>query len=134
MSVQGSAPQRRTGRLARRALRGVPALLAVALVPALACGASLAHSAIPPPEGSRPPARPAAGGRAAVEGGEQRVLQGRPVSMDEAVEMAQRRFNARVVRAEVVERDGRRVYVLRLLSDDGRVFNVRVDAATGSMQ
>ena len=48
--------------------------------------------------------------------------------MDEAVDLAQRRYNARVVRAEVSERDGRRVYLLRLLSDDGRVFNVRVDA------
>jgi uncharacterized membrane protein YkoI len=48
--------------------------------------------------------------------------------------MAQRRYNARVVRAEVSERGGRRVYLLRLLSDDGRVFNVRVDAATGSFQ
>ena len=56
------------------------------------------------------------------------------MSLDEAVDAAQRRFNARVVRAEVEERGGRRVYLLRLLSSDGRVFNVRVDAATGSMQ
>jgi hypothetical protein len=27
--------------------------------------------------------------------------------------------------------DGRKVYVLKLLSDDGRVINVRIDAATG---
>jgi uncharacterized membrane protein YkoI len=58
----------------------------------------------------------------------------RQISMDEAVDLAQRRYKARVVRAEVSERGGRRVYLLRLLSEDGRVFNVRVDAATGSIQ
>ena len=58
----------------------------------------------------------------------------RQISMDEAIDLAQRRYNARVVRAEVSDRGGRRVYLLRLLSDDGRVFNVRVDAATGSIQ
>jgi uncharacterized membrane protein YkoI len=63
-----------------------------------------------------------------------RSLADRQISMDEAVDMAQRRYNARVVRAEVSERGGRRVYLLRLLSDDGRVFNVRVDAATGNIQ
>jgi hypothetical protein len=127
MSVQRSTAQRRAGRPARRAPRRTLLLLAV-LLP------GLAGAAIPPLDPARPPGRPAAGGPAAVEGGELRVLQGRQLSMDEAVELAQRRFNARVVRAEVVERDGRRVYLLRLLSEDGRVFNVRVDAATGSMQ
>jgi uncharacterized membrane protein YkoI len=63
-----------------------------------------------------------------------RTLADRQISMDEAVDLAQRRYNARVVRAEVSERGGRRVYLLRLLSSDGRVFNVSVDAATGSIQ
>lgn len=57
------------------------------------------------------------------------------VSMDEAIDRAQRRYRARVVRAERSESGGRVVYVLRLLSDeDGRVFTVRVDAQTGAMQ
>jgi uncharacterized membrane protein YkoI len=55
------------------------------------------------------------------------------VSLDEAIEMAQRRFNARVVRSEVAQQDRRRVYVLRMLSEDGRVFVVRIDAASGGI-
>jgi len=56
------------------------------------------------------------------------------VSLDEAVSRAERQFGARVVRTEVQDEDGRKVYVLKLLSDDGRVFTVRIDAATGSMR
>ncbi len=57
------------------------------------------------------------------------------VSLDEAIDMAQKRYRARVVRADTTENDGRRTYVLRLLSDDdGRVWTVRVDAATGAMR
>jgi uncharacterized membrane protein YkoI len=37
-----------------------------------------------------------------------------------------------VVRAEVAETDGRKFYVLRLLSEDGRVWSIRVDANTGA--
>ncbi len=56
------------------------------------------------------------------------------ISLDQAVQMAQARYGARVVRADT-ERSGDRVYYrLRLLSPDGRVFSVRVDAQTGSMQ
>ena len=55
------------------------------------------------------------------------------VSLDQAVAMAERRFNARVVKAGVSESNGRRVYVLRLLSEQGRVWTVRVDADSGSM-
>ena len=56
------------------------------------------------------------------------------MSLDQAVQMAQSRYGARVVRADT-ERNGDRVYYrLRLLSPDGRVFSVRVDAQTGSMQ
>jgi uncharacterized membrane protein len=56
------------------------------------------------------------------------------VSLDEAVRMAESRFNARVVRTEVQDEDGRKVYVLKLLSEDGRVITVRIDAATGRMR
>lgn len=104
------------------------------LAPVLALAAGLCFAAIPPVDSSRPLRQGDARVGDRLDGGDVRVQQGRPISMDEAIDMAQRRYNARVVRAEVSERDGRRVYVLRLLSDDGRVFNVRVDAATGSMQ
>jgi len=36
-----------------------------------------------------------------------------------------------VIRAETRESNGRRVHQLRLLSDDGRVWTVRIDAANG---
>ena len=55
------------------------------------------------------------------------------VSLDQAVAMAERRFNAKVVKAGVTESNGRRVYVLRLLSEQGRVWTVRVDADSGSV-
>jgi uncharacterized membrane protein YkoI len=54
------------------------------------------------------------------------------ISKDQAIEMAQRRYKARVVRAEASDNGGRRVYVLRMLSDEGRVWTVRIDAQTGN--
>lgn len=56
------------------------------------------------------------------------------ISLDRAVSMAERRFNARVVRAETRDGGDRVIYVLRLLNDAGRVWTVRVDASTGAMQ
>lgn len=55
------------------------------------------------------------------------------LTLDEAVQRAERRYHARVVKAEAHNNDGRTVYVLRLVSNDGRVFTVRVDAQTGNM-
>lgn len=54
------------------------------------------------------------------------------VSLDAAVAAAQERYRARVVKAEVQDSDGRRVYTLRLLGADGRVWTIRIDAATGA--
>jgi uncharacterized membrane protein YkoI len=56
------------------------------------------------------------------------------ITLDEAVSRAERQYHARVVRTDVQDEDGRQVYVLKLLSDDGRVFTVRIDAATGRMR
>jgi uncharacterized membrane protein YkoI len=55
------------------------------------------------------------------------------VSLDQAVEMAQRRFRAKAVKAQTVESDGRRVHQIRLLSAEGKVWTVRVDAESGAM-
>lgn len=55
------------------------------------------------------------------------------ISMDQAVRLAQRRFRARVVRAETQTQGDRTIYVLRMLDSTGRVFAVRVDAASGAM-
>jgi uncharacterized membrane protein YkoI len=53
------------------------------------------------------------------------------LSMGQAVRMVEQRFGARVVRAGTEQQDGRTVYVLRVLDRSGRVFTVRVDAASG---
>ncbi len=54
------------------------------------------------------------------------------ISKDQAIELAQRRYKARVVRAEASDNGRRRAYVLRMLSDEGRVWTVRIDAQTGN--
>jgi uncharacterized membrane protein YkoI len=52
------------------------------------------------------------------------------ISLDIAIEQAEKRHKARVVRAERSEEGGRLVYVLRLLSDE-RVWTVKVDSESG---
>ena len=58
---------------------------------------------------------------------------GATLSMDQAVQMVEQRYHARVVRAQTQNEEGRTVYVLRLLNDSGKVWTVRVDAASGSV-
>lgn len=53
------------------------------------------------------------------------------LTLDAAVARAEKQYNARVVRAEEKQSGERRVYQIRLLSSDGRVFDVTVDADTG---
>lgn len=55
------------------------------------------------------------------------------LSLDQAVEMAQRRYRAKAVRAETIRQGDRRVHQIRLLGSDGKVWNVRVDAESGAM-
>ena len=55
------------------------------------------------------------------------------MSLDQAVSMVEKRFKARVVRTETRNEGDRKVYVLRLLNEAGRVWTVRVDAASGSV-
>ena len=56
------------------------------------------------------------------------------VTGEEGVRMAEAQYRARVVRTDVQDEDGRKVYVLKLLSEGGRVITVRIDAATGRMR
>lgn len=68
-------------------------------------------------------------------GGKQRQQQGSDsgISLDAAVRQAERKYGARVIRAETrTTSDGRRQHVLRLLSEDGRVWTVKIDAASGT--
>jgi uncharacterized membrane protein YkoI len=76
------------------------------------------------------PATAADHGHRGRDGGS-RVADGRALSLDEAVARAERRYKARAVRAEEKRHGDRVEYRIRLLGEDGRVFEVRVDAATG---
>jgi uncharacterized membrane protein YkoI len=76
------------------------------------------------------PGAGAANGRHGRSGSE-RALADRAISLDEAVAQAERRHKARAVRAEERRRGDRVEYRIRLLAGDGRVFEVRIDAATG---
>jgi len=58
---------------------------------------------------------------------------GSALSLDQAVKLVEQRFQARVVKAETQQEGGRTVYVLRLLSDSGKVWTVRVDASSGAV-
>jgi hypothetical protein len=53
------------------------------------------------------------------------------LTLDQAVEMVQRRYTARVVRAEETHEGEEVIYRIRLLSADGHVFTVRVNARSG---
>jgi len=75
-----------------------------------------------------------AGGRVQFDEPQPRASIRSGVSLDEAVRRAERQFNARVVKADTITVDGRKTYVLRLVTGDGRVITVRVDADSGAMQ
>jgi uncharacterized membrane protein YkoI len=62
------------------------------------------------------------------------VVASAAVSMDEAVRMVEQHFHARVVKTQTQQDNGHTVYVMRLLNDSGKVWTVRVDAASGSLQ
>ncbi len=54
------------------------------------------------------------------------------LSRQQALQLVQSRYRARVVRTEQVEQSGRHVFVFRLLSADGKVWTVRIDAQSGA--
>jgi|SRR5580658_7772024 hypothetical protein len=57
------------------------------------------------------------------------------LSMDQAVKMVEKRFHARVLKAEPQKDAGRNVYVLKLLNEKtGHVWTVHVDAANGAVK
>jgi hypothetical protein len=55
------------------------------------------------------------------------------LSIDQAVKMVEKRYHAKVVRRQAQQEDGHLVYVLRVLSDSGHVWTVRVDPVSGSI-
>jgi len=75
---------------------------------------------------------PAQAGRTADPG--LRVAQAdERISLAEATRMVQQRYGGQVLRAEAKRDNGRTVYRIRVLTEDGRVRTVHVDAATGRM-
>jgi hypothetical protein len=77
---------------------------------------------------------PVPGGAAGIERESPTEVRHDGISLDEAVRRAEAQYRARVVRTDVQDEDGRKVYVLKRLSEDGRVITVRIDAATGRMR
>jgi len=55
----------------------------------------------------------------------------RGISLDEAVSRVRRQSDGRILSAETVRKNGRRVYRIKVLSQDGRVSRVDIDADTG---
>ncbi len=50
------------------------------------------------------------------------------MSLEEAAERVARQYDAQVVSAHTIERDGRRIHVIRILTRDGVVRTIRVPA------
>jgi hypothetical protein len=51
-----------------------------------------------------------------------------PITLQEAAERVARQHDAKVVSARTIERDGRRIHVIRILTQEGVVRTVRVPA------
>jgi uncharacterized membrane protein YkoI len=56
------------------------------------------------------------------------------MSLDAAVAMVRERFGGKVISASTTDQGGRKVHVIKLLSDQGRVTTVKVDAQSGRIQ
>jgi uncharacterized membrane protein YkoI len=91
-------------------------------LPVAAVLLAIAFAAVPVTAATADNGRRESGARQASE---------RAISLDEAVARAERRYKARAVRAEEKRHGDRIEYRIRLLADDGRVFEVRIDAASG---
>jgi uncharacterized membrane protein YkoI len=53
------------------------------------------------------------------------------ISMDEAVARARQNNKDKVLSVETIRVDGRKVYRIKMLTQDGRVTRTRIDARTG---
>jgi uncharacterized membrane protein YkoI len=52
-------------------------------------------------------------------------------SLDDAITLVKEEIGGRVLRAETLQRDNRTVYQVRIITDDGRVRTINVDAQNG---
>jgi len=53
------------------------------------------------------------------------------ISLDEAVRQARKRHNGKVLSAETTRVDGRKVHRIKILTQDGRVKRMTIDAGSG---
>lgn len=77
------------------------------------------------------PSAPAGGGVVAPVGPQFTAYAREGISLDEAVARVRRQTGGRIIKATARSNNGQTVYHIRVLTADGRVFTVRVDAASG---
>ncbi|BCX81174.1 hypothetical protein MIT9_P0752 [Methylomarinovum caldicuralii] len=53
------------------------------------------------------------------------------ITVEEAAKAVQQQIKGRVLGAKTVTEDGRKIHVIRILTPNGRVRHIRVDAASG---
>lgn len=53
------------------------------------------------------------------------------ISLDEAVRRARQQYKGKVLSAETIRVDGRKIYRIKILTKNGRVKRIRIDARTG---
>ncbi|MCU7846745.1 MAG: PepSY domain-containing protein [Candidatus Thiodiazotropha sp. (ex Lucinoma kastoroae)] len=56
------------------------------------------------------------------------------ISLDQAVQQAKERVGGRVISAETRERDGRQIHNVRILTKEGKVRRLRINAEGGRRQ
>ncbi len=61
------------------------------------------------------------------------VVAAATVDLEAAAERVKERFDGRVLGGKTVTEEGRTVHVIRVLTPDGRVRHVRVDAESGKI-
>ncbi len=69
----------------------------------------------------------------AVLGAVALVVAAATVDLEAAAERVKERFDGRVLGGKTVTEEGRTVHVIRVLTPDGRVRHVRVDAESGKI-
>ena len=64
---------------------------------------------------------------------EERVTTSPIMSLEDAITAATTRFQGRVVEAELEDEDGKVVYEVKILGDDGQTREIEVDANSGKL-
>ena len=78
-----------------------------------------------------PASEPTLNGSALFAAQESEEREPGPANLQEAIEIAVKRYGGRAADADTVIRDGVEVHEIRLFSEDGTVRTVRIDPETG---